>query len=305
MQVTLIHNPAAGDDKRPSRPELESMIREAGHALRYQSVDARGWANALEQPADVIAVAGGDGTVGKVARRVIGRRIPIAVVPIGTANNISRTLGIAGRSARQLIASWSVARRVSWDAGIARGPWGERAFIEGVGAGLFPTSIPHIDADATVARLTAADAKLVYTLQLLREHLDRYPPTRLHVKLDGKVAWGDYILFETLLMAYIGPTLHLAPSTVRGDGLFHVVMISEANRAALHDHLQTRQYGILRPPEFETIRAQRVEIEWTGFPVHIDDRIWPANGEPMPQPPAPIDLRVVRNAVDFLVPTAM
>jgi diacylglycerol kinase family enzyme len=302
MQVTLIHNPGAGDDKQPSKSELESVIRKAGHDLRYQSVDAKGWFKVLAEPANLIAVAGGDGTVGKVARRMLGRHLPIAVLPVGTANNISRTLGIADLSVSELIAAWSTARQVSWDAGMSEGPWGERTFIEGVGAGLFTTAVPHIQANQTVAQLNDAEAKLDYTLQLLRDHLDRCPATRLSVKLDGKDASGDYILFETLLMEYIGPNLYLAPKTVRGDGLFNVVLISEGDRAALRDHLKTRQHGTLWPPEFKTHRAKHVEIEWTGFPIHIDDKIWPAKDEAKPKHPAPIDLRVVRQAIDFLVP---
>jgi diacylglycerol kinase family enzyme len=299
MQVTLIHNPSAGSGKQPSKDELEWVIRGAGHTLRYQSVDANDWSNVLKEPADIIAVAGGDGTVGTVARQMIGRHIPIAVLPKGTANNISRTLGIADRSASELVASWSVGDRVSWDAGVSEGPWGKSTFIEGIGAGLFTNAVPHIDANETVAQLKNVEVKLDYTLQLLREHLDRCPPTRLDVKLDGKDASGDYILFEALLMDYIGPNLYLAPNTVRGDGCFNVVMISETERAALHEHLKTRNRW---PPEFKTCRAEHVTIEWTGFPLHIDDKIWPANDERRPTHPAPIDLRVVRAAIDFLVP---
>jgi hypothetical protein len=42
--------------------------------------------------------------------------------------------------------------------------------------------------------------------------------------------------------------------------------------------------------------------KWTGFPVHIDDKLWPPKGKRKPKKPAAIDLRVVRKAVDFLVP---
>jgi len=307
MQVTLIHNPGAGtnDNQRPSRRELESMIREAGHGLRYQSVDVKDWASALAHHADLIAVAGGDGTVATVARRLVGRGIPIAILPIGTANNISQTLGIAGLAPSQLITSWSSARHVPHDAGVARGPWGERTFIEGVGAGLFTTSIPRIDSNETMAQLNDVDAKLGHTLQLLRDHLDECPPTRLRVKLDGEDASGEYILFETLLMKYIGPRLHLAPNAVFGDGLFDVVMISERDREALHEHLKTRQRGVLWPPEFKTVRAKHVEIEWTGFAVHLDDTVWPTNGDGTSEPAAPIELRAVRAAIDFVVPQAV
>lgn len=302
MRVTLIHNPGAGDDKQPSKGQLEALIREAGHDVRYQSVREKGWSKVLKKAADLIAVAGGDGTVGKVARRLIGRGIPIAVLPMGTANNISRTLGIADLSVIQLIPSWSTARHLSWDAGVSEGPWGERTFIEGIGAGLFTTAIPHIDANETMAQLNDAEVKLTYTVQLLREQLNDCPPTRLNLKLDGKDASGDYILFETLLMEYIGPNLYLAPKIVRDDGLFDVVMVAEEDRAELHEHLKTWQEGMLWPAEFKTRQAKRVEIEWTGFPVHIDDKLWPPKGKRKPKQPAPIDLRVVRKAVDFLVP---
>jgi diacylglycerol kinase (ATP) len=302
MRVTLIHNPGAGDDKQPSKGQLEALIREAGHDVRYQSVREKGWSKGLKKPADLVAVAGGDGTVGKVARRLIGRGIPIAVLPMGTANNISRTLGIADLSVIQLIPSWSTARHLSWDAGMAKGPWGERTFIEGLGAGLFTTAIPHIDANETVAQLNDAEVKLTYTLQLLRELLDDCRPTKLSVKLDGKDASGNYILFETLLMQYIGPNLYLAPKTVRDDGRFEVVMVAEEDRAELHEHLKTWQDGMLWPAEFKTRAAKQVEIEWTGFPVHIDDKLWPPKGKRKPKKPAAIDLRVVRKAVDFLVP---
>jgi len=302
MRVTLIHNPGAGDDKQPSKGQLEALIREAGHDVRYQSVREKGWSKVLKKTADLVAVAGGDGTVGKAARRLIGRGIPIAVLPMGTANNISRTLGIADLSVLELIPSWSTARHLSWDAGMATGPWGERPFIEGIGAGLFTAAIPHIDANETVARLNDTEVKLTYTQQLLRERLDRCRPTKLSVKLDGKDASGSYILLEALLMQFIGPNLYLAPKTVRDDGLFDVVMVAEEDRGALHEHLKTWQDGMLWPAEFKTLRAEHVEIEWTGFPVHLDDKLWPPKGKKKPKSPAPIDLRVVRKAVDFLVP---
>ena len=43
---------------------------------------------------DAVIVAGGDGTVGKVAKRLAGTDVPLVVLPTGTANNIARSLGI-------------------------------------------------------------------------------------------------------------------------------------------------------------------------------------------------------------------
>jgi diacylglycerol kinase family enzyme len=302
VRVTLVHNPGAGDDKQPSKGQLEALIHEAGHEVRYQSVREKGWSKVLKKNADVIAVAGGDGTVGKVARRLIGHGTPIAVLPMGTANNISRTLCIADMSVLELIPSWSTARHLSVDAGMATYPWGERYFVEGVGAGFFTTAIPHVDADQTLARLNDAEGKLTYTLQLMRELLDRCPATELTIRLDGKDASGRYILFETLLLQYIGPNLFLAPKTICDDGQFDVVMVAEKDREKLHEHLKTWQEGTLWPAEFRTHRAKRVQIAWNGFPVHIDDKVWPKRGVKGLKNPAEIDLQVVRKAIDFLVP---
>src|SRR5262249_34164485 len=179
MRVTLIHNPGAGGDKQPSKGQLEALIREAGHDVRYQSVREDGWSKALKKTADLVAVAGGDGTVGKGVRRLIGCGIPVAVLPMGTANNISRTLGISDLSVTELIPSWSTGRHLSWDAGKAEGPWGERVFIEGIGAGLFATAIRHVDANETIAQSNDTEAKLTYSLQVLRDRLDGCRPTKL------------------------------------------------------------------------------------------------------------------------------
>jgi diacylglycerol kinase family enzyme len=61
-----------------------------------------------------------------------GRRIPIAILPLGTANNIAKTLGIRG-SAEQLIAAIPTAVRRAFDLGVIGGPGLDARFLEGVG----------------------------------------------------------------------------------------------------------------------------------------------------------------------------
>src|SRR5260221_3875158 len=137
VRITLIHNPGAGRQHADDAAKLEKFLRDHGHEVRYQSAKEDGWKRALKKPADLVVVAGGDGTVGKVARRMVGRGVPVGVLPSGTANNIARTLGLLDRPFEELVRAWERPRRVKLDVGIAAGPWGERYFIEGVGAGLF------------------------------------------------------------------------------------------------------------------------------------------------------------------------
>lgn len=303
MRVTLIHNPGAGDDKQPTAGQLEVLIEEAGHKVRYESTKEKGWAKALKKETDLVVVAGGDGTVGKVARRLIGEKLPIAILPMGTANNISRTLGISNQSVTQLIPSWASARRLSFDAGIATGPWGERYFIEGVGAGLMVSSIPEVDENKTVEQLTDAGVKVTYAQQIFREHLEECPAIDIEGECDGKDMSGRYLLMELLNMAYIGPNLFLAPDIVRNDGELDLVLLAEKHRKKLQDHIKDWQEGKPWPPEFGARRCKRLKIEWTGFKLHIDDKIWPGDDEKKkPKPPATIDIKVEPKAITFLVP---
>ena len=134
MRITLMHNPTAGRGEH-ARQELVSALAKAGHQVTYQSTKKSSYKKALKKPADLVLVAGGDGTVGKVGRELIDTGIPMSVLPLGTANNLARSLGFIG-SADQIIAGLEGGKKRSFDIGVARGPWGKRYFFESVGGGL-------------------------------------------------------------------------------------------------------------------------------------------------------------------------
>ena len=301
MRVTLIHNAGAGDDDQPSARELSDVIRSAGHAVSYWSTHDDDWAAALSAPADVIAVAGGDGTIGRVAKRMAGSGVPLAVLPMGTANNISRTLGIVDLPLEQLVAGWQAARIRMLDIGVANGPWGRRHFIEGLGVGVFAWTMPEADASQTLAGLELADHKITYALQMLKDRLENCPPVQLRATLDGDDLSGDYLLFEAMNAQYIGPNLYLAPHASAGDGSFDVVMVTDAERERLLDYLSSWQDGAFRRPQLPTRRGQRLEMQWTGFHLHVDDEIWPDEGAVLAAP-AQIDVTLETQALSFLVP---
>src|SRR4029434_8080446 len=111
MRVTLIHNPDAGDDEQPAGDRLVRLIRSKGHDVIYRSSKDNDWDSALKESSDIVAAAGGDGLVGKVAKRLVGRRTPIALLPMGNANNVARTLGRMEKPLEELVTGWTSARR--------------------------------------------------------------------------------------------------------------------------------------------------------------------------------------------------
>ena len=129
-----MHNPSAGHGKHRKKDLMAALAKTDHHAV-YQSTKKRGYEKALKKPGDLVLVAGGDGTVTKIARRLIDTGIPLAVLPLGTANNLARTLGFIV-SPEELIARLEDGKKHSFDVGVARGPWGTRYFFEGAGAGL-------------------------------------------------------------------------------------------------------------------------------------------------------------------------
>ena len=101
MRILLVHNPKAGSEKYPAE-KLMTMLKEAGHRAVYQSSKTKGFNEALKKKFDLVLVAGGDGTVAKVARRMVKSRstIPMSVLPLGTANNVARISALIFRSKR-------------------------------------------------------------------------------------------------------------------------------------------------------------------------------------------------------------
>lgn len=93
MKITLVHNEAAGSGQEAD--DLVRLLKDAGHKVRHRSSKKDGKL-LLQKPTDMIVVAGGDGTVGRVILTAADREVPFAVIPIGTANNIGKTLGVLG-----------------------------------------------------------------------------------------------------------------------------------------------------------------------------------------------------------------
>jgi diacylglycerol kinase family enzyme len=307
VRVTLIHNPGAGRTDHRGAKELVALLEDAGHAVRYQSSKDDGWARALDKPADVVVAAGGDGTVGRVARRMVGRNIPLAALPAGTANNIARTLGLVERTPEELVRGWPGARRVKLDIGVADGPWGERSFVEGVGVGIFAGLLARSAEKAETKEPKKAKGKhtpkaVNGALRRLGEHVEGCEPLEVAALLDGKDISGCYLLLEAVNLRYVGPSLFLAPDAEPGDGLLDVVLVTEAQRPRLLQYLERWQQNRERLAVLPTLRGRKLEIEWTGVPLHIDDKLRPKKSASPDEVAGMVEVRVGEAAVEFLVP---
>ena len=297
MRITLIHNPGAGKTGAKEAKKLRKFLERHGHDVRYRSTKEDGWKRALKKSADLIAIAGGDGTVGKVARRVMGRGVPLGVLPSGTANNIARSLGLIDKPFEHIVRGWEKPRRIRLDVGVVIAPWGKRYFVEGIGAGLFASALAK-----PASKIKHSKKPVEGALERLKRMTKDAAPLELHAKLDGEDISGRYLMLEAVNLRYVGPNLHLAHDSRAGDGRFDVVLVSESERDRLRYYLDHWQDDRERIAILPTKRGRCLQIEWTGFPLHIDDKLRPKPGMKPKEMAGLVEARLEGDAVDFLVP---
>ncbi|HUG47331.1 MAG TPA: diacylglycerol kinase family protein [Candidatus Limnocylindria bacterium] len=270
--MTLVHNPSAGEG-RPSAKDLTAILTEAGLQTRYVSSD-EDWKKAVAKRTDVVVAAGGDGTVAKVLLRMQQRPTPVALLPLGTANNVARTLGVIG-DVREIAGSWRVAAVSPFDVGRLRAPWGEAHFVESFGGGAFAETILRGREEVENSKAIAGPES-DRALLLLREIVQAARPRRWRVAVDGQDLSGDYLAVEALNTRFVGPNVPLAPAADPGDGLLDLVLIGEADREALLEHLNGRlELAAALPPRLAAHRGRRIElaVEAPFPPLHLDDDV--------------------------------
>jgi diacylglycerol kinase (ATP) len=268
MKVAVLFHESAGDGV--SGQDLRKAIASEGHEVVDLLADDADLEEAFGEAVDVIVAAGGDGTVFRAANAVADRNIPIAILPLGTANNIAVSLGIEGEIP-DLIARWRKARRTRFDVGIVRAGWGESRFLEGIGAGLIPAGIASMDADPSPAAETA-EARLIGAAQRYRDVLSRLQPRRWTLTLDGERLEDAFLLVEVLNIRSVGPILVLSDKADPSDGVFSVVTATEDQRGELDAFLSDRVEGRVRPLSLPARRVRHVEIEGCEE-LHLDDQV--------------------------------
>jgi diacylglycerol kinase (ATP) len=269
LRIALFHNEDAGDGS--SVDEITALLERHGHRL-VQVVDKEFRVEQiLESGADLAVAAGGDGTVATAARVLAGRKLPLAILPLGTANNIAKSLNSDG-PLEALVAAWAHATPLTLDIGFARGEWGERIFFESVGAGLIPAGIGAAKSQEADTQEGSSTARPEDAVRTFREVLATLQPQPWTIVLDGEEITGEFLLVEVLNMPSIGPNLVLSDEANPSDSWFSVVIATEQQRGVLDDYLAHRIDGGDDPLSLPPRHARAVEIRGS-TDVHIDDQL--------------------------------
>jgi diacylglycerol kinase family enzyme len=264
MRVTLLHNKSAGSENHAAE-DLHESIRRAGHDVLDTLT---GHETALESirafRPELIAIAGGDGTVSRAACTLAGCGIPLAILPLGTANNTACTLGVEG-PVDDIVQRWSAGRRLSFDLVSVRTGEFNALFSEAVGWGVFPSVI------ANAARMTLPDETertLRRDRSTFRSVIEATEPRSYSIDVDGSAVTGQFLLVEVMNIPLIGPQLAASPDSDPSDGLLEVVLAGESDRATL---LELACTGRIPPgARLRTLRGRHVTVQTDDTAFHRD-----------------------------------
>jgi diacylglycerol kinase (ATP) len=230
VRICVIFNPAArGNKARHFRRQLDAIGSQCALKATAAQGDARRLAaEAIADGFDLIAAAGGDGTVNEVLNGLGDApdgfaRARLGVLPLGTVNVFARELKIPLRLDR----AWETLRRgnenkidlprVEFS---ASGKIERRYFIQLAGAGLDARAIELVDWQHK--KKVGPLAYIVAGLKALREK-----KPQIAVRVDGQDSTGELVLVGN--GKFYGGPFEIFPRADLRDGLLDVCILPRVN----------------------------------------------------------------------------
>src|SRR3954470_13934291 len=217
----ILHGARAGrDDVR----HLVNWVRDKGHFVEplvtFEAGEATAQAaDAARRGVDVVAAAGGDGTINEVVNGLDGYDVPLGIIPLGTANDFARQVGIPSDAdhAMDVILQRKPKR---FDTASLNG----RRFVN--------VSTGGVGAEATAE--TPASAKetlgpLAYAVSGMRK-LAEFKPYEGTFTSEEFSFSGEFMMFAVGLTKSTGGGTMVTPMASATDGLLDLCIVEAMNR---------------------------------------------------------------------------
>jgi diacylglycerol kinase family enzyme len=267
VNVWILSNERAGEGH--SAHDLRQLVERAGHTLLGV---AKQYDDTTPLPSlypDLVVAAGGDGTVSTAAAAALKTSAALAILPLGTANNIATSLGVSA-PVEELVAGWATARRVPFDLGHAEAASKHWLVVEGVGGGLVPAGIEWAKTEQKVRPPTSPSHEMDQAVWAFHDALLNLRPEPYTLVLDGDRIADEFLLLEVLNIRSIGPNLVFEPAATPSDGYFEVVTAEERHREELLMYLRYRAEGRSTRLSLPSQRAREISID-SCQALHVDD----------------------------------
>lgn len=264
-KALLIINPISGVKSKAGLKEtVTARLAKEGIEVATVYTERGGHASELALSAvskgfGMVVSAGGDGTVNEIANAISHTPLTLGILPFGSGNGLSRSLGIPQDldGALNVIASGN---KCLCDRGMAGG----NPFYCTFGVGF----------DAAVSEKFANDkrrGKATYIKNVLLEFL-KYRSKPYAISVNGKVVVDKAFLITVCNATQYGNNAYIAPQAKLDDGMLDIVVVHEGNP------LQTVKLGVDlmagymdKNRRIDSFRAPHATItRLDDDPVHVD-----------------------------------
>ena len=220
--MLIMHGKRADSD---ALRHLVSWVREKGHSVdprvTWEQGDAIRFAReGAERGVDVVVAVGGDGTINEVVNGLDGSDVPLGIIPLGTANDFARQVGIPDDPDHAMDVVLRRAPRA-----IDTADLNGRRFLN--------VSTGGVAAEATAETPTEAKEQLgplAYAITGVRK-LAELAPRRARITAPGVDVDTEFLLFAVGNGRSTGGGSRITPRALVTDGLLDVCIIPAMPRA--------------------------------------------------------------------------
>jgi diacylglycerol kinase (ATP) len=269
-RLLVIFNPTAGGRKHRRLRRWLSHLAALGAEVTLRETQGPRHAEALARAADgaifdAVAVAGGDGTINEAVNGLAASALPLAILPLGTANVLAAELGLPRHVADLAhLAAFAPATPLWPGEALPDGASAARRFLVMAGIGFDAEVVEHLD-----LALKRRAGKLAYVASIMGRLRD-YRPCSYRAEVDGVAVEGASLVAAKA--HFYGGRFVLAPAARLDDPSLQVVLFGRAGRGAALGYLASMGLGVLpRLPSIRILPAREVRLlEPTGAPVQLD-----------------------------------
>ena len=247
MRTVLILNPVAGKSLlAETQEEPESIEEEIRTALRINDIEPEVWHTTIEDPGeglarkaadehfDLVIAAGGDGTIHAVASGLIGCDSILGIIPMGTMNNLSHSLGIP----LSVEAACAVLARGETRTIDVR-QINEQTFLEVAGIGFEASLFPAGEEFKRTGLLSTVRGVIMGLVSLFT-----FKPTRLKISFDEKkMRPYDAIQVTICNTPYYGVHFQVGPDILMDDGMLDVFIFRHFSKLTYLCHAVSISQG--------------------------------------------------------------
>jgi diacylglycerol kinase (ATP) len=269
-RILAIYNPTAGARARGTFERFRAALARLDAAVTVAETNAPLHAKALAESADparfdAVVAAGGDGTINEAVNGIVHSGLPLAILPLGTANVLAHELGLPqDPEALAEIAALSPPRAIVPGEIVTaerNEPW---RFLLMAGIGFDADVVAHLN-----LKLKRKLGKAAYALGSLRQ-LARHEPRLFDARIDGKIETPASLVVARA--HFYGGRFVLAPEARLDQPALHAVLFPGASRLATLRYMAAVMTSTLqRQCDVEVRDARTIEIAGPGgAPVQID-----------------------------------